>query len=193
MGALLYRSSVLPMSLQFAKVWEFTAGAAVIVGAAGIGAWLLFRRRPTAEELEVGRRLFLTQSGRLVDGTLLEVCEVPADDGRILTMLLYGYRIGGVDIQCSQDVTNMRAVVDPELVRAGFPCSVRYQPGNPQNSIVIAEKWSGLRTRNPAPNSPPVEIDDPVPAAEDIQSLGSEADGNDPAGPPHAADSQHVS
>jgi hypothetical protein len=35
--------------------------------------------------------------------------------------------------------------VDPAQVRAGFPCTVRYQPGNPQNSIVVAEGWSGLR------------------------------------------------
>ncbi len=34
-------------------------------------------------------------------------------------------------------------------VRAGFPCSVRYQPGNPQNSIVVAEDWSGLRANAP--------------------------------------------
>ena len=33
---------------------------------------------------------------------------------------------------------------------AGFPCSARYQPGNPQNSIVVAEEWSGLRMGLPA-------------------------------------------
>jgi hypothetical protein len=37
------------------------------------------------------------------------------------------------------------SIVDPARVRAGFPCTVRYQPGNPQNSIVVAEGWSGLR------------------------------------------------
>lgn len=140
------------MNLQIAKVSEIAVGAVVIAGAAALGVWLVFRRRPTPEELEVARRVFLTQSGRLVDGNLLEVCEVPSDDGRTLTMLIYEYRIGGVDIQCSQDITNMRAVVDPEQVRAGFPCSVRYQPGNPQNSIVIAEKWSGLRVKAPRPS-----------------------------------------
>jgi hypothetical protein len=67
-------------------------------------------------------------------------------------MLIYDYRIGGVDIQCSQDITNMRAIVDPADVRPGLPCSVRYQPGNPQNSIVIAEKWSGLRIKSPRPS-----------------------------------------
>ena len=137
------------MNFQVAKVWEISAGAAVVAGVAAIGIWLAFRRRPTPEELELARRLFLTQSGRLVDGNLLEVCPVPTDDGRTLTMLIYGYVIGGVDYQCSQDITNMRDIVDPEQVRAGFPCSVRYQPGNPQNSIVIAEKWSGLRIKTP--------------------------------------------
>ncbi len=39
----------------------------------------------------------------------------------------------------------MSAVVDAAKVRAGFPCTVRYQPGNPQNSIVVAEEWTGLR------------------------------------------------
>jgi hypothetical protein len=138
------------MNLQMARVWEISAGATVIAGAAALGAWLVFRRRPTPEELELARRLFLTQSGRLVDGTLLEVCEVEGEDGRTLTMLMYDYLIGGVDYQCSQDITNMGAIVDPAQVRPGLPCSVRYQPGNPQNSIVIAEKWSGLRTKLPA-------------------------------------------
>ena len=137
------------MSLHDARVWEIAAGATLIAGAAALGAWLVFRRRPTPEELELARRLFLTQSGRLVDGTLLEICEIPGDDGHPLTMLIYDYLIGGVDYQCSQDITNMGAIIDPEQIRAGFPCSVRYQPGNPQNSIVIAEKWSGLRTKTP--------------------------------------------
>ena len=158
------------MNLNDARVWEITAGATLIAGAAALGAWWYFRKQPTEEELEVARRLFLTQSGRLVDGTLLEVCEVPAGDGRTLTMLIYDYRIGGVDIQCSQDITNMRDVLDPELVRAGFPCSVRYQPGNPQNSIVVAEKWTGLRmgiSALPAYHEPP---------AVEIHHLNSKAD-----------------
>jgi hypothetical protein len=137
------------MNLNATRVWEITAGATLIAGAAALGAWWFLRKRPTPEELEVARRVQLTQSGRLVDGTLLEVCEVPGDDGRPLTMLIYDYRIGGADYQCAQDITLMREVVDAEQVRAGFPCSVRYQPGNPQNSIVISETWSGLRTKVP--------------------------------------------
>ena len=133
------------MPFHAARVLEIAAGAAVVAGVGIAAAWLLLRRRPTAHELEVARRQLLTQSGRLVDGNLLDVCEIPSEDGSTLTMLLYGYRMGGVNYECTQDVTDMLAVLDVGAIRAGFPCSVRYQPGNPQNSIVVSEKWSGIR------------------------------------------------
>jgi hypothetical protein len=128
---------------------EIAAGVTFMVLLAGLGIWLVLRNRPTAAEIERARRHFLTQSGRILDGMLLDVCEVPAEDGRTLTMLLYSYRIAGVDYESSQDVTDMREIVDPAQVRAGFPCSIRYQPGSPQNSIVVAEEWSGLRVGLP--------------------------------------------
>jgi hypothetical protein len=129
--------------------WEIAGGLA---SAAGLGAaivWLFIRKRPTEEELEQRRRLFLVQSGRISDGMLLDISELTGHDGRDLTMLLFSYRIGGVDYECSQDITAMRSIVDPAAVRVGFPCSVRYQPGNPQNSIVVAEGWSGLHAGLP--------------------------------------------
>jgi hypothetical protein len=144
----------------YANPWVI--GAAAVLGAAllALGLWMVFRKRPTAEELERARRLFLAHSGRLVDGMLLDVCEVQAEDGRTLTMLLYSYRIGGVDYESSQDITDMRGVVDALQVRAGFPCSARYQPGNPHNSIVVAEEWSGLRAGLPV--FPAYEDPDPI-------------------------------
>ena len=137
------------MNLHDLKLWEIAAGAAVLAGAASYGAWLIFRRRPTPEELELARRTFLTQSGRIVDGTLLDLHEIPGPEGRTLSMLLYEYRIGGVDYECSQDVSLLGNIVSPAHLRVGFPCSVRYQPGSPQNSIVVAEKWTGLRASVP--------------------------------------------
>ena len=144
----------------YANAWEIAA--ATVLGAAllALGLWMVFRKRPTAEELERARRLFLAHSGRLVDGMLLDVCEVKAEDGRTLSMLLYSYRIGGVDYESSQDITDMSGVVDALQVRAGFPCSARYQPGNPHNSIVVAEEWSGLRVGLPI--FPAYEDPDPV-------------------------------
>ncbi len=137
------------MVLRNVSDWEITAGTVVMAALAVAGLWLLLRKRPTADEVERARRQFLVQSGRLVDGMLLDVVEVEGDDGRTLTMLIYNYRIGGVDYDCSQDVTSLSGILDLSQVRAGFPCTVRYQPGNPQNSIVVAEGWTGLRAGVP--------------------------------------------
>jgi hypothetical protein len=125
--------------------WEIAAGLTG-VALVGAGAWLWVRRkRPTADELELARRKLLVQAGRIVDGMLQEVREIDSPDGSQLTMLFFTYRIGGVNYECSQDITALCNLVDIRQIRAGFPCSVRYQPGNPQNSIVTAEDWSGMR------------------------------------------------
>jgi hypothetical protein len=153
------------MNFQPVNPWEIAAAAVVGAGLLTLGLWLIFHKRPTAEELERARRKFLAHSGRLVDGMLLDVCEVasPAQSkkemDRTLTMLLYSYRIGGVNYESSQDITLMSDVIDAAQVRAGFPCSARYQPGNPHNSIVVAEEWSGLREGLPVFPS----FDDPDP------------------------------
>jgi hypothetical protein len=146
-----------------ANAWETVAG---LVTLGGLALWLVLRKRLTPEELERERRRFLVQSGRLVDGMLLDVCEVqtPAksksEPPRKLILLLYNYRIGGVDYECSQDITGMHGVVDAAQVRAGFPCTARYQPGNPQNSIVVAEDWTGVRAGLPV--LPAFEDPDPL-------------------------------
>jgi hypothetical protein len=143
------------MTLLNTNTGEIAAGAAVISALFVVALWLLLRKGPTPEERERAHRQFLAHSGRLVDGMLLDICEVevPAkskkEPSRTLTMLLYSYRIGGVNYESSQDITDMGDVVDAAQVRAGFPCSARYQPGNPQNSIVVAEEWSGLRAGLP--------------------------------------------
>ena len=139
------------MTILDASELEVGAGIAALAVLGAVAIWLIFHKRPGPDEVERARRQFLVQSGRLVDGMLLDICEVPAKDGRTLTMLLFNYRIGGVDYECSQDITNMSGVVDAAKVRPGFPCTVRYQPGNPQNSIVVAEGWTGLRAGLPTP------------------------------------------
>jgi hypothetical protein len=133
------------MSYFYNHPWEIGIAAALLIALAVVGIWLLLHERPTAEELERERRQFLTEVGRLVDGMLLDICQIEDKDGCTLTLLLYDYRIAGVDYQCSQDITGMGDVLDLHQIRAGFPCTVRYQPGSPQNSIVVAAQWSGLR------------------------------------------------
>ncbi|MGA3372791.1 MAG: hypothetical protein ABSC48_13625 [Terracidiphilus sp.] len=148
------------------NAWEIAAASALVAALVAVGLWRIFRKRPTPEEIERARRKFLAHSGRLVDGMLLDICEVEAparsknEPARTLTMLVYHYRIGGVDYESSQDITDMRGVVDAAEVRAGFPCTARYQPGSPQNSIVVAEEWTGLRAGLPV--LPAIEDPNPL-------------------------------
>ena len=163
------------MAILKSEPWEIAGWLSAVVAIGALAAWLVLRRRPTPEELERERRNFLVQSGRLVDGMLLDIYEVDAADGHKLPMLLFNYRIGGVDYECSQDISALGGVVDAAKVRAGFPCSVRYQPGNPQNSIVIAEAWSGLREGLPQLRA----FEDPDPLDTSHLEQGTSEQGNE--------------
>jgi hypothetical protein len=49
-----------------------------------------------------------------------------------------------VEYTASQDVAQLQELLPAEFSVSG-PVSVRYDARNPANSIVIAERWSGLR------------------------------------------------
>ncbi len=123
--------------------------------AGGAATYFALRKRPTEEELEVLRRQQLVQSGRIIDGTVIDISDLgPHESGRPngLRLILYKYEIAGVAYECSQDVTLLQDHVNIYDCRLGFPCSVRYDPHKPANSIIVAENWSGLRdTANSVP------------------------------------------
>ncbi len=137
-------------------------GAALALCSGGIAYYLLQRKRPSAEELERARRLDLVKTGRIIDGTVIDIAELAAEGSQSPTdLIIYKYEIAGVIYECAQDVTVLKNFVDIHACRLDFPCSVRYDPHQPGNSIVVAENWSGLRdtvnpfmmrrpTRNPA-------------------------------------------
>lgn len=143
--------------------WTGTAVLGLVC-VAGAVAWKRFRRRPSEEELERERRALLVRSGRIIDGTILDITAQAEGAGQPadVRFVLYQYEIGGVEYECSQDVSALRDVVKAEDLRFGFPCSVRYDIRRPENSIVVAENWSGLRrfenagpsTRTPPPRTP---------------------------------------
>ena len=121
---------------------------ALVVAAAGalVLAYFLFRPKPkSAKDLESARRLWLDQVGRITDGTVIDVQEIPGPDHKSATVLIYHYDVAGVSYECSQEVTYLRPLINLHSCRLGLPTSVRYDPQNPGNSLVVSERWIGLR------------------------------------------------
>jgi hypothetical protein len=104
-----------------------------IVAALGYRAWKASRITPA--EYERRRRAELALSGKMGDATLVEYRD---------NNLFYSYSVRGVEYTASQEVSSLRALL-PEDISVAGAVSVKYDPRNPANSIVVAEQWSGLR------------------------------------------------
>jgi hypothetical protein len=153
----------LPLLLRSPRV--ITGIVAGAVTAIGVAAYVLTRRKPTAEEIERERRELLARSGRITDGTIMDTMLTEARNGGGLSaseipsptdpsaptpqIIVYNYRIAGVTYECAQDVTTLAEYV--HNIRTDLPIQVRYLPQNPANSIVVAESWSGLRLNSSRP------------------------------------------
>jgi hypothetical protein len=108
--------------------------------------YFLLRRKPKSpQELERKRREFIDTVGRITDGTVIDVQELPFDGQHISTMLIFQYDVAGVSYEASQDITYLRQWVNLHSCRLGLPTSVKYDPQNPGNSLVVSERWMGLR------------------------------------------------
>jgi len=112
-----------------------------------ISAYALLRRKPrSADDLERERRAWLETTGRITDGTVIDVQELPAQNNHhAAVMLIYKYDVAGVSYECSQDVTYLRHWINLHSCRLGLHTSVKYDPQNPGNSLVVSENWMGLR------------------------------------------------
>jgi hypothetical protein len=115
----------------------FTLAGVLVVLLALIGFRAWQRSRVTPEERERRRREGLVAIGKMGDATLMEV----RDD-----LLLYSYHVRGMEYTASQDIAYLKQYMPPDLSALGS-VSVKYDARNPANSIVLAERWSGLRTR----------------------------------------------
>ena len=118
-----------------AAAYIAVGAAVVLVVALALRAWL--RRRPTTEELERRRRLALNQGGKMADGMVLDVLE---------TTIEYSYDVRGVEYTTTQDISALQDSFPRDRLSVTGPASVKYDPRNPANSIVLCEKWSGLRS-----------------------------------------------
>ena len=95
--------------------------------------------------MERERRAWLDRVGRITDGTVIDVQEMQGANSRPSTLLIYQYDVAGVSYEASQDVTYLRQFINLHSCRLGLPTSVRFDPQNPGNSIVVSERWMGLR------------------------------------------------
>jgi hypothetical protein len=105
-----------------------------------LGAWAVYRYvrgRPTAAELERRRRNGLRARGKVGDANLLEYRE---------QMAFYSYEVGGVEYTACQDLSDLEALLPADRWSTIGPASIKYDPRNPANSIVLCEEWTGLRT-----------------------------------------------
>jgi hypothetical protein len=137
------------------------------MGAAGVAAtamivYTFFRPTESSEEIERKRRLHLNQIGRIAEGQIVELAEhAPAAQekpkrvlpsrARAMTetgprhLVSYSYAISGVTFHTAQDITGLEGQIRFERLVAGQPASVKYDPSNPSDSILVADDWSGLR------------------------------------------------
>lgn len=140
--------------------WLPLAGLGVLV-LIGIIVWLR-RRPPDPGEIERQRRAYLNRVGRIVEGQVLEIVDRPRDvqggkpaglfskrpadrsSNIVQKLLYYTYSISGVTYETAQDITGLEARLHLTRVAAGQTASVKYDPSNPSNSILLADDWSGL-------------------------------------------------
>ena len=135
-------------------------GAAIAAIAMIVYAFLRPSEDPEAEERK--RRLHLNQIGRIAEGQVVDLAEHPPeqkktrkglfgsgapalDDLRPRHLVSYSYAISGVTYHTAQDITGLESQVRLERLVPGQPASIKYDPSNPVDSILVADDWSGLR------------------------------------------------
>ncbi len=147
----------------FLSDWKtvLALAAAGLAAVAMIG-YAFFKPSVDPEEAERRRRLHLNQIGRIAEGQVVELVEQPVEpreaprrlfssrsrplsQSRSRHLVSYSYLISGVTYHTAQDITGLESQVRLERLVAGQPASIKYDPSNPVDSILVADDWSGLR------------------------------------------------
>lgn len=119
---------------------QLAAALAASGGLISAALWIVFRRRPSPEERERRRRLGVNSYRRAIEGV---VSEAEGD------FVHYRYHLRGVTYSASQDVSALEGLLPENRGLLLGPASIRFDPRNPANSIVICEEWSGMRVCEP--------------------------------------------
>ena len=125
------------------RLYPYIAVAAAVLTLT-VGVWTR-RHRKTPEQRERERRFRISETGRITDGTVIDVSHLDLNGSGEMQLLIYQYDVAGVSYEASQDITHLRHMVDLHSCRIGLPASIKYDPTNPCNSIVVAENWTGIR------------------------------------------------
>jgi hypothetical protein len=152
---------------NFLSDWQNLIPVAGLVVLAAVGLFFWLRRKPVdASQIERERRAYLNRVGRIVEGQVLEIVEhfgsasSGTHDGKrggasgkgrptpdthgAQSLLYYTYAISGVTYETAQDITGLEERLHLTRVASGQTASVKYDPSNPSNSILLADDWSGL-------------------------------------------------
>jgi hypothetical protein len=150
---------------ELASDWRNLVPAIGVGIVSAIGIFFLFRRKPEDPgEMERSRRAYLNRVGRIVEGHVVEIIDqarttsstgrdgkfsaafkrTPVPDGP-RKLLYYSYAISGVSYETAQDITGLEERAHLGRVASGQTASVKYDPSNPSNSILLADDWSGLQ------------------------------------------------
>ncbi len=143
--------------------WKLVLGlGGAAVAALAMIVYAFFRPAVDPEEAERKRRLHLNQIGRIAEGQVVELTEHapeskearkglfgtgarPLADMRPRQLVSYSYSISGVTYHTAQDITGLESQIRFERLVAGQSASIKYDPSNPSDSILVADDWSGLR------------------------------------------------
>jgi Protein of unknown function (DUF3592) len=142
------------------RVWAAIGAGVALV--AGVWFSVSMRREPNDDEIEQKRRSHINQVGRIAEGQILEVLDVPREQAEARGLALfrrgsknasadarrklvcYSYSISGVSYETAQDITRLEAQTSEQRLVPGRAASIKYDPSNPGDSIVLTDDWSGL-------------------------------------------------
>lgn len=118
---------------SFSNTQVLIAAACVLLLAIGLAFRILRRPRISPEEVERQRRLQLNITGKLIAGEIVDV------NG---WLIVFSYLVAGVAYTASQDVSSLQDLLPENAMSLLGPASVKFDPRNPANSIVICEGWT---------------------------------------------------
>jgi hypothetical protein len=150
------------LNFLFADLNLMLVMAGIAIAAIVMIAYAFMHPPETPEAIERKRRLHLNQIGRITEGQVVEFAEhapapppenkklfgsrvPPVVDNRQRHLVSYSYAISGVTYHTAQDITGLEGQIRFDCLVAGQPASVKYDPANPSDSILVADDWSGLR------------------------------------------------